>query len=136
MPQGVGVQLPPPAPKKEFKMEFKELKSKGLKREFSIRVSVDDLKDKKIRKLVHSFQIKNAYHPPKKYNGSCLDGRDITSVIMKDAMFKFFITASLKVRAKRRYLEFKKLKKNIPYSHVLKSLRNRDNLDKLRKISP
>ena len=34
-------------------------------------------KDKKIRKLVHSFQIKCAYNPPKKYNGSCLDGRDI-----------------------------------------------------------
>ncbi len=51
MPQGVGVQLPPPAPKKEFKMEFKELKSKGLKREFSITVSIDDLKDKKIKKL-------------------------------------------------------------------------------------
>ena len=51
MPQGVGGQLPPPAPKKVFKMEVKELKSKGLKREFSITVSKDDLKDKKIRKL-------------------------------------------------------------------------------------
>ncbi len=35
-------------------------------------------KDKRIRKLVHAFQVKSAYHPPKKYNGSCLDGRDIT----------------------------------------------------------
>ena len=38
---------------------------------------------------------------------------EITSVIMKDAKFKFYITASLKVRAKRRFLEYKKLKKNI-----------------------
>ena len=33
-------------------------------------------KNIKVRKLVHDFQIKSAYNPPKKYNGSCLDGRD------------------------------------------------------------
>ena len=32
-------------------------------------------KNKNIRKLIHSFQINFAYNPPKKYNGSCLDGR-------------------------------------------------------------
>ena len=55
---------------------------------------------------------------------------------MKDAMFKFYINASLKVRAKRRYLEYKKLNKKISYLEVLKSLRNRDYIDKNRKISP
>ena len=42
---------------------------------------------------------------------------------MKDAMFKFYITANLKIRAKRRYKEFKKLKKKISYKEVLKSLK-------------
>ena len=51
-------------------------------------------KDKKIRKMVHSFQIDFAYNPPEKYNGSCLDGRDITYNIVPDADFKFFITAT------------------------------------------
>ena len=51
-------------------------------------------------------------------------------------MFKFYITANLKVRAKRRFLEFRNLGKNISYNEVLKSLRNRDNLDKNRKYSP
>ena len=51
-------------------------------------------------------------------------------------MFKFYITASLKIRAKRRYEEFKKLKKQISYNQVLKSLKNRDYLDMHRKISP
>ena len=55
---------------------------------------------------------------------------------MKDAMFKFYITANLKVRAKRRFNEFKKLKKKISYNEVLKSLRNREYLDKNRKYSP
>jgi len=56
-------------------------------------------KDIKIRKLVHSFQINFAYNPPKKFSGSCLDGRDITYNIVPDAEFKFFITADLKTRA-------------------------------------
>ena len=93
-------------------------------------------KNLRIRKLVKNFQLKCAYNPPKKFSGSVLDGRDITSVIMKDAMFKFYITANLKVRARRRYLEFKKLKKRILYKDVLKSLRNRDNLDRNRVLSP
>ena len=93
-------------------------------------------KDKKIRKLVHTFQIKSAYNPPKKYNGSCLDGRDITYKIMPDADFKFFITASPKTRALRRYKELKTSNKKISLSEVLKSIKKRDKSDYNRKISP
>ncbi|MBC8296674.1 MAG: (d)CMP kinase [Pelagibacterales bacterium] len=93
-------------------------------------------KNKKIRKLVHNFQIKCAYNPPKKYNGSCLDGRDITYKIIPNAEFKFFITASIKTRAKRRHLELKRLNKKIPYNEVLKSIKKRDKNDYNRRISP
>ena len=93
-------------------------------------------KDIKIRKLVHQFQIKCAYHHPKKYNGSCLDGRDICSVIVPDADFKFFITASTKTRALRRYSELKISNKNISLNEVLKSIKKRDKSDYNRKISP
>jgi len=93
-------------------------------------------KNKKIRKLVHNFQIKCAYNPPKKYNGSCLDGRDITYKIIPNAEFKFFITASIKTRSKRRYLELKRLNKKIPYNEVLKSIKKRDKSDYNRRISP
>ena len=93
-------------------------------------------KDKQIRNLVHNFQIKCAYHPPKKYNGSCLDGRDITYKIVPNAEFKFFITANIKTRAKRRYLELKRLNSKTPYSEVLKSIKKRDKSDYNRKISP
>ena len=44
-------------------------------------------RDKKVRDIVHKFQQKCAYDPPKKFNGSVLDGRDITSIQVKDAMF-------------------------------------------------
>ena len=93
-------------------------------------------KDKRIRNIVHKFQQKCAYQPPKKYRGSILDGRDIITVQMKDAMFKFFITASLKERARRRFKEYKNLNKKITYSEVYKSLRNRDKSDKERKYGP
>ena len=93
-------------------------------------------KDKRIRKLVHAFQIKSAYHPPKKYNGSCLDGRDITYKIIPDADFKFFITANVKTRALRRYKELKGLNKKISLNNVLKSIKKRDKSDYNRKISP
>ncbi len=93
-------------------------------------------KDNKIRKIVKNFQKKIAYYPPNKFSGSVLDGRDIITVQMKDAMFKFFITATLKVRAKRRYKEYKALNKNISYNDVLKSLRIRDKSDRKRKYGP
>ena len=93
-------------------------------------------KDKKIRKLVHAFQIKIAYNPPKKYNGSCLDGRDITYKIIPDADFKFFITANLKTRANRRFKELRASNKNLLYSDVVKSIKKRDKSDYNRKISP
>ncbi len=93
-------------------------------------------KDKKIRNIVHNFQQKCAYQPPKKYRGSVLDGRDIITVQVKDAMFKFYITANLQVRAKRRFNEYKILNKKVNYQEVLKSLRNRDKSDKERKYGP
>ena len=93
-------------------------------------------KNKNIRKLVHSFQVNFAYNPPKKFNGSCLDGRDITYKIVPDADFKFFITANIKTRALRRYKELGALNKKISYQEVLKSIKKRDKSDYNRKISP
>ena len=93
-------------------------------------------KDKNIRKLVHSFQLKCAYNPPKKFDGSCLDGRDITYKIVPDANLKFFITANIKTRALRRYNELRGLNKRINYKEVLKNIKKRDKSDYNRKVSP
>jgi len=122
--------------KKIKKLNIKELQNKKL---LSDEVGTEAsliAKNKNLRKLVHSFQINCAYNPPKKFNGSCLDGRDITYKIMPDADFKFFITANMNVRAQRRYDELKKLKKNISFAEVLKSIKKRDKSDYNRRISP
>jgi len=117
-------------------IKLKDLNNKKLlPNEIGMEASIIS-KNIKIRKLIDNIQKKYAYKPPKKYNGSCLDGRDITYKILPDADFKFFLTADIKTRAKRRYNELKKLKKNIKYIDVLNSIKKRDHSDYKRKISP
>jgi len=122
--------------KKIDKLKMKDLKNKKLSSDKVATVASIIARNKKIRKLVHAFQLKCAYNPPQKYAGSCLDGRDIGSVVVKDADVKFYITANVKVRALRRYKELKAKNKNITYKEVLKSIKKRDKSDKNRKISP
>tara|TARA_B100001029_G_C15003335_1_gene419526 strand:- start:165 stop:818 length:654 start_codon:yes stop_codon:yes gene_type:complete len=131
---------------KKFNHKFIKLKVKNLKlSDLSNKKLISDkvgteasviAKSKNIRRLVHSFQLNFAYNPPKKFNGSCLDGRDITYNIVPDADFKFYITANLKTRALRRYNELKALNKKISYPEVLKSIKKRDKNDHNRRISP
>ena len=123
--------------KKKIKLlKLNELNNKKLlPNEIGIEASIIS-KNKEIRKLVDTVQKKYAYKPPKKYNGSCLDGRDITYKILPDADFKFFITANIKIRAKRRYNELRALNKKIKFDDVLKSIKKRDLSDYKRAISP
>ena len=122
--------------KKMNQLTMKDLQNKKLLSDEVGTIASIISKDKKIRKLVHAFQIKSAYHPPKKYNGSCLDGRDITYKIIPDADFKFFITANSKTRALRRYKELKGSNKKISFNDILKSIKKRDKSDYNRRISP
>lgn len=123
--------------KKKIKsLRISDLKNKDLLSDKVATAASIVAKEKRIRSLVHKFQQKYAYSPPLKYSGSVLDGRDITSIQMKNAMFKFYITASVHVRAKRRYREYILLKKKISFQEVLKSLKKRDKSDKNRKYGP
>ena len=131
---------------KKFNNKFVKLKIKSLKmKDLSSHHLLSDevgteasiiAKIKGLRKIVHFFQINCAYNPPKRYRGSCLDGRDITYNIVPDADFKFYVTANLNTRALRRYKELKKYKKEVIYQEVLKSIKKRDKSDINRKISP
>ena len=122
--------------KKISKLKIKDLENKELiMDEIGTEASII-AKDNKIRKIVHSYQLNFAYNPPKKYKGSCLDGRDITYNVVPDAEFKFFITANIKTRALRRFKELKVLNKQITFKEVLKSIQKRDKNDYNRKISP
>ena len=73
--------------KKIEKLKIKDLQNKKLLTDKVATVASIIAKDKKIRKLIHFFQLKCAYNPPIKYSGSCLDGRDITYKIHYPANF-------------------------------------------------
>ena len=118
------------------KLSIKDLQNKKLLSDEVGSMASVIAKDIKIRKLAHTFQMECAYNPSKKYKGSIIDGRDITYNIMPDADFKFFITASSKTRALRRYKELKGLNKKISLNEVLKSIKKRDKSDYNRKVSP
>ena len=135
------IKFPKKFNNKFIKSKIKYLKTKDLSNKYLLSDEVGTeasiiSKIKSIRNMVHSFQINFAYNPPKKYKGSCLDGRDITYKIVPDADFKFYVTANIKTRALRRYKELKGYKKKITYEEVLKSIKKRDKSDLNRKISP
>ncbi len=65
-----------------------------------------------------------------------MEGRDIASVIVPDALLKIFITAAVAVRAERRYKQLLSEGKKCILSDVLDQLIARDNRDSSRKIAP
>ena len=68
--------------------------------------------------------------------GSCvLDGRDVGTVIFPNADFKFYLTASSKERAKRRFLQSER-KKGLNLEQVRESIEKRDFDDMNRSASP
>ena len=85
----------------------------------------------KIREKVLDIQRDFA----KKYD-CVIEGRDIGTVVLPNADVKFFITASEKVRAQRRYDQIKDLPDSPSYDEILKDLRMRDYQDEHRKIAP
>ena len=65
-----------------------------------------------------------------------MDGRDIGTVVFPDADVKFFVTASIKERTKRRFLELKQKGMALSREEVKKNLERRDHIDSTRKNSP
>ncbi|MBN1158411.1 MAG: (d)CMP kinase [Bacteroidales bacterium] len=68
--------------------------------------------------------------------GIVMDGRDIGTVVFPDAKMKIFMTASLEVRARRRYDELMQRGIQASYDEVLESIRMRDHEDENRTESP
>ncbi len=71
-----------------------------------------------------------------RFNGAVLDGRDIASKIMPEASYKFFITAPVEERAKRRFKQLSDNGHKINYDEILAQLKARDENDKNRTNSP
>lgn len=70
-----------------------------------------------------------------KYN-VVMDGRDIGTVVLKDAPFKFYLTASAEERASRRYKEFCEKGIEVNYEELLEDIKRRDYIDSHREVNP
>lgn len=73
-----------------------------------------------------------AHAPP----GAVLEGRDIGTVVVPDATFKFFLTATLAERARRRYEELVQRGEEASLEVVLAAARERDERDERRAAAP
>lgn len=66
-----------------------------------------------------------------------MDGRDISTVVLTDAEYKFFVTASTKERARRRYNELiQNGQQDITLEQIIKEIEKRDYIDSNREVAP
>jgi cytidylate kinase len=88
-------------------------------------------KQKEVRDFLLRFQRSLAEN-----GGIIMDGRDIGTVVLPDAEYKFFMTASIEERTKRRYQELLSLGIDADEQQVKENLIIRDKIDSEREIAP
>ena len=79
------------------------------------------------------FDIQRSFYDDK---GLVADGRDMGTVVFKDAKLKIFLTASPEERAKRRYLELQNRGQEVNMPALIADIKQRDDKDTLRDLSP
>ena len=104
----------------------------------------DNLRSEKIAVLASEMsskeEVRNALFDIQRsfYNerGLVADGRDMGTVVFKEAKLKIFLTASAKVRAKRRYLELQNRGQEVNMLALIADIEQRDLKDSSRELSP
>ena len=88
-----------------------------------------------VRNFINELQYKFVNKNSNK-RGFVIDGRDIGSVVFKNADLKLYIEVNAEIRAKRRYKQLIDSGEKSIYPQILKDIKLRDNIDKNRKNSP
>ena len=124
-------------------VEFKKSKDKLLI-DYKNKDVTSELRTEKIAKLAseHSskkdvrdalFNIQRSFYDE---DGLVADGRDMGTVVFKDAKLKIFLTASPEERAKRRILELQNLGQEVNMPALIADIVKRDKNDSSRELSP
>ena len=92
--------------------------------------------NKLLRKALISYQRNFPKIQKNRIKHVIIEGRDIGTVIFPKAKFKFFMWASSKIRAKRRYEQIKKTSKKAKLLSIHKEIDRRDLRDMNRKVAP
>ncbi|MCE2518328.1 MAG: (d)CMP kinase [Alphaproteobacteria bacterium] len=87
---------------------------------------------REVRAALVEFQRRFGATPP----GAVIDGRDIGTVVFPDADLKFFVTAHVRARAKRRHRELVSRGATIDFHSVLHEISERDRRDSERTWAP
>jgi cytidylate kinase len=85
-----------------------------------------------VRNFLFSIQRSFSFKGP----GLIADGRDMGTVVFPEAKWKFFLTASVEERARRRENQLKESGLSVNMPNLLQSIKERDNKDSSRKLSP
>ena len=104
----------------------KEIRSMEVARRVSLVAAVPEIRHKLVNIQQRMASI----------GGVVMDGRDIGTVVMPKAELKFFITADMEIRAKRRFEELKNKGVESTLSDVLNNIRERDRIDTTRAVAP
>ena len=84
---------------------------------------------------IREILVKLQQNIAKKFN-VVMDGRDIGTVVLADAPFKFYLTASSEERAKRRYEELTSKGIEVDFNTILSEIEKRDYIDTHREVTP
>lgn len=104
----------------------KEIRSHEVSRHVSAVARMAEVREKLVRAQRRMGEMK----------GVVMDGRDIGTVVLPDAEVKFFMTASIEARSKRRFLELQRKGRSVSLEEVTENLAMRDRIDSTRDHSP
>jgi cytidylate kinase len=104
----------------------KEIRSMEVARRVSLVAAVPEIRHKLVKVQQRMASV----------GGVVMDGRDIGTVVMPKAELKFFITADLEIRAKRRFAELNNKGVESSLGDVLNNIRERDRIDTTRAVAP
>ena len=125
----------------EIKFEIKNMRIEIIYKSKNIS---DDIRTEDIAKLASKLSSKvevrqSLYDTQRNFyssKGLVADGRDMGTVVFKDARLKIFLTASTEIRAKRRYLELQNLGQEVNMPDLMADIEKRDFKDSSRDVSP
>ncbi|MFC1548800.1 (d)CMP kinase [Candidatus Omnitrophota bacterium] len=86
--------------------------------------------------MVRENLVKLQKHMANEMNGTVMEGRDIGTVVLPNAKYKFYVDASFDERVERRLAEMRAKGHPITRSEVADDLKQRDHTDKTRKVGP
>ena len=131
--------------KKKISEEIKfELRNMNIEIIYKSKDISNDIRTEDIAKLASKLSSKEEvrqtlYNTQRNFyssKGLVADGRDMGTVVFKDARLKIFLTASTKVRAKRRYLELQNRGQEVNMPDLIADIEKRDFNDSSRDLSP